>query len=84
MKDLNAFHNQTSEVLGEEFWQDMAGLIPNTRPRIDIYYTSTEVVVLVEIPDLHSQDQIGHAKTCLNEGHSSQISPWTAYRGAAD
>ncbi|WP_355327010.1 Hsp20/alpha crystallin family protein [Paenibacillus jiagnxiensis] len=83
MKDLSAFHNQASEVLGEEFWQDMAGLIPNTGPRIDIYYTSTEVVVLAEIPDLHSQDQIGillEGQTLVLEGEIPRLYPVTDNR----
>lgn len=83
IKDLSAFHNQASEVLGEEFWQDMAGLIPNTGPRIDIYYTSTEVVVLAEIPDLHSQDQIGillEGQTLVLEGEIPRLYPVTDNR----
>lgn len=83
MKDLNAFHHQASEVLGEEFWQDMAGLIPNTGPRIDIYHTSTAVVVLAEIPDLHSQDQIGillEGQTLVLEGEIPRLYPVTDNR----
>ncbi|PUA35058.1 Hsp20/alpha crystallin family protein [Paenibacillus elgii] len=51
-------HSQVGDVLGEDFWQEIAGLIPNTGPRIDIYYTQTTVVVLTELPGLQSADQI--------------------------
>ncbi|MCZ8511003.1 Hsp20/alpha crystallin family protein [Paenibacillus filicis] len=57
-KDRNAFHKQASEILGEEFWQEIAGLIPNTGPRIDMYHTGSAVIVLAELPGLESLDEI--------------------------
>lgn len=54
-KDL---FSQSVEVLGEEFWQDMGGLIPNTGPRMDVYHTVDTVVVLVEVPGLDKPEQI--------------------------
>ncbi|MBE1445623.1 Hsp20/alpha crystallin family protein [Paenibacillus sp. OAS669] len=59
MKEVHTFHKQASEVLGEEFWQDIAEMIPKTGPRVDIYHTHTAVVVLAEIPGLSSPDQLG-------------------------
>lgn len=56
--DWGLFQNQANQVLGEEFWSEIASLLPNTGPRVDIYYTSSAVVVLAEIPGLRSQEQI--------------------------
>ncbi|GGF98132.1 Hsp20/alpha crystallin family protein [Paenibacillus abyssi] len=83
MKEWNTFHNQAGEVLGEEFWQDIAGLIPNTSPRIDIYYTSATVVVLVELPGLQSPDQIAillEGQTLVMEGEIPRLYPVTDNR----
>jgi HSP20 family protein len=57
-QDWSNFHSDASQILGEEFWKDISELIPITGPRIDIYYTSTTVVVLVEVPGIQSPDQI--------------------------
>lgn len=83
MKDWNKFHNEALEVLGEEFWQDIAGLIPNNGPRIDIFYTSTKVFVLVEVPGLESPDQIGiclKGQTLVMEGEIPRLYPVTENR----
>jgi len=52
------FYTQASEVLGEEFWQEIGELLPNPGPRIDIYHTQTAVVVLAEMPGLQQTDQV--------------------------
>ncbi|MBB6669248.1 Hsp20/alpha crystallin family protein [Cohnella nanjingensis] len=52
------YYEQASEVLGEDFWQDIGQLIPVTGPRIDMYHTSSAVVVLAELPGLQTRDQI--------------------------
>ncbi|TJY44057.1 Hsp20/alpha crystallin family protein [Cohnella pontilimi] len=54
-KDL---FSQSVDVLGEDFWHEIGELIPNRGPRIDVYHTSTTVVVIAEIPGLDSPDQI--------------------------
>ncbi|CAM3823894.1 Hsp20/alpha crystallin family protein [Cohnella lubricantis] len=52
------FYTQASEVLGEDFWQEIGELLPNSGPRIDIYYTQQSVVVLAELPGLQRTDQV--------------------------
>ncbi|WP_282939529.1 Hsp20/alpha crystallin family protein [Paenibacillus sp. RC67] len=83
MKELHTFHKQASEVLGEEFWQDIADMIPNRGPRIDIYHTQTTVAVLAEIPGLSSPDQIGiflQGQTLVLEGEIPCMYPVTENR----
>jgi HSP20 family protein len=57
--DWKGLQAQASEVLGAEFWQDMASLIPITGPRIDMYETAKQLVIIVEVPGLTSREQIG-------------------------
>lgn len=52
------FYAQASEVLGEDFWQEIGELLPNAGPRIDIYHTQGTVVVLAELPGLQRTDQV--------------------------
>ncbi|KQX52020.1 Hsp20/alpha crystallin family protein [Paenibacillus sp. Root444D2] len=49
---------QAGDVLGPEFWQDIASIIPLTGPRVDMYETSQELVVVAEVPGLSSPEQI--------------------------
>jgi HSP20 family protein len=82
-KEMNSFYNESLEVLGEQFWQDIAELIPNTGPRIDIYYTPTKVFVLAELPGLDSQNQIGivlSGQTLIIEGEIPRLYPVTENR----
>ncbi|WP_123041070.1 Hsp20/alpha crystallin family protein [Cohnella candidum] len=53
------FYSQASQVLGEDFWQEISGLIPVPGPRVDVYHDTTAVFVLAELPGLLSADQIG-------------------------
>jgi HSP20 family protein len=79
---IDLFH-QSVEVLGEDFWQDISDLIPNTGPRIDIYYTPTAVVVLVEVPGLDNPDQIEiqlEGQTLIVEGEIPCVYPVTDNR----
>lgn len=54
----NAIQNKANKALGDDFWHDISRLIPNPGPRMDIYETSEEVVVIVELPGLASLDSI--------------------------
>lgn len=56
--DWNSIQTKVDQVLGEEFWQDIAEMIPILGPRIDVYETKREVVVLVELPNLESTEDI--------------------------
>lgn len=50
--------NQADQVLGEDFWSDIAGLVPNHGPRIDVYQTSSEFVIVVELSGIKSPDEV--------------------------
>ncbi|MGG1514164.1 Hsp20/alpha crystallin family protein [Paenibacillus oryzisoli] len=56
--DWKGLTAQAGDVLGPEFWQDIASIIPLTGPRIDMYETLQEVVVVAELPGLSSPEQI--------------------------
>lgn len=80
IKDWDALQRQAGEVLGEEFWQDFAGLIPVRGPRIDMYYTSVSVVVLAEMPGLQSADNIAvylDGQSLVMEGEIPRLYPVT-------
>lgn len=50
--------NQTGFSLDDSFWEDISGLIPSLGPRIDVYQTRDEVVVVIELPGADSPDKI--------------------------
>lgn len=52
------FYAQASEVLGDDFWQEIGELLPSSGPRIDIYYTQQTVFVLAELPGLQRTDEV--------------------------
>lgn len=56
--DWKGLHAQAGDVLGPDFWQDIAGLLPLSGPRIDMYETGSEVVVVVEVPGLLSSEHV--------------------------
>ncbi len=56
--DWNSIQTKVDQVLGDEFWQDIAEMIPVLGPRIDVYETKREVVVIVELPGLHSTEDL--------------------------
>ncbi|SDN31575.1 HSP20 family protein [Paenibacillus sp. yr247] len=56
--DWKGLSAQAGDVLGPEFWQDIASIIPLTGPRIDMYETPQELVVVAEVPGLSSPEQI--------------------------
>lgn len=56
--DWKGLTAQAGDVLGPEFWQDIASIIPLTGPRIDMYETQQELVVVAEVPGLSAPEQI--------------------------
>ncbi|KQL21574.1 Hsp20/alpha crystallin family protein [Cytobacillus solani] len=46
------------DVLGKEFWNDIQQLFPKKGPLIDMYETEHEGIILVELPGLHSINDI--------------------------
>ncbi len=70
-------------MLGEQFWDDIAELIPNKGPNIDIYYTRAKVYVIAEIPGLESPDQLQISlagQTLEIEGDIPRLYPVTEHR----
>jgi HSP20 family protein len=49
---------QAAQTLGDEFWEDIANLVPKRGPRIDVFHTAQEVFVIVELPGLPSAEHI--------------------------
>jgi HSP20 family protein len=47
-----------AEVLGNDFWQNLMGMIPNFGPRVDAYETKRRIVVVVEAPGIKRPDQL--------------------------
>ncbi|KRF35833.1 Hsp20/alpha crystallin family protein [Paenibacillus sp. Soil787] len=56
--DWKGLSAQAGDVLGPEFWQDIASIIPLTGPRVDMYETPQELVVVAEVPGLSSPEHI--------------------------
>ncbi|MBD0379822.1 Hsp20/alpha crystallin family protein [Paenibacillus sedimenti] len=56
--DWKGLHAQAGDVLGPDFWQDIASIIPLTGPRVDMYETPQELVIVAEVPGLSSPEQI--------------------------
>lgn len=50
--------NHTRQAIGDQFWNDMAQMLPFQGPRADMYETSEELVVIVELPGLSSIDKV--------------------------
>lgn len=49
---------QAGRVLGERFWNDIAGILPRPGPSLDLYETTTYVVAAIELPGLRLPDRI--------------------------
>lgn len=46
------------DVLGKDFWNDIQQLFPKKGPLIDMYETENEGIILVEMPGVHSMNDI--------------------------
>ncbi|RKN86396.1 Hsp20/alpha crystallin family protein [Paenibacillus ginsengarvi] len=42
--------SQADRTLGEQFWNDISGLIPNAQPRADVFQTEDRFIVVIELP----------------------------------
>ncbi|UUZ95345.1 Hsp20/alpha crystallin family protein [Paenibacillus sp. P25] len=76
--EWNTLQTQVGGVLGEDFWQDIAKILPNSGPRVDIYYTSNTVVVLAELPGLNDPNLIDirlQGQTLVIEGELPRLYP---------
>jgi HSP20 family protein len=53
-----ALKQRSQDTLGDEFWKDMANLLPNQGPKADLYQTETHLVAVLELPGLARADQV--------------------------
>lgn len=49
---------RSHEALGEEFWQDIANLLPNQGPKADLYQVGPQLVAVLELPGLVHTEQV--------------------------
>ncbi|WP_058303361.1 Hsp20/alpha crystallin family protein [Gorillibacterium timonense] len=49
---------QAVQVLGEDFWDDLAGLWPDAGPRMDLYRDGQELVAVFELPGIAGPEAI--------------------------
>ena len=56
--DWKTLQAQAGDVLGSDFWQEIAGMLPLSGPRLDVYETSRELVIVAELPGLSSPEEI--------------------------
>jgi HSP20 family protein len=56
--DWKSMQKQANQVLGDDFWDDIVNIIPNLGPRVDVYQTNQEVVVVIELPGLFSPNEV--------------------------
>ncbi|MBP2243220.1 HSP20 family protein [Cytobacillus eiseniae] len=54
------------DVLGQEFWNDFQQLFPKKGPLIDLYELPDEGIILVELPGLHSIQDIKIKQSGMN------------------
>ena len=56
--EWKGMHEKAQQILGEDFWHEINKMIPKQGPPIDMYKTEEQVVVVVEVPGLISQDKL--------------------------
>jgi len=49
---------QAVQVLGEEFWDDLAGIWPDASPRMDLYRDGGELVAVFELPGIAEPEAV--------------------------
>ncbi|MDF2721244.1 MAG: molecular chaperone [Paenibacillus sp.] len=50
--------SQADRTLGDHFWSDLSGLLPNAQPRADVYQTEHTFVVIIEVPGVNVEQSI--------------------------
>lgn len=53
-----SIEKEAGKILGEDFWQDLGGLVPNPGPRVDAFEINHYVYVIMELPGLPNVDGI--------------------------
>ncbi|WP_163538700.1 Hsp20/alpha crystallin family protein [Gracilibacillus sp. YIM 98692] len=72
--------DEAKDVLGEEFWSDFQNLFPKNGPNVDLYETQTEGTLLLDLPGLHSIEDIDLKKNGTNliiTGNIPDLTPKT-------
>jgi len=44
--------------LGEDFWSDLEKEVPDSVPKVDVYHTRSEVIVLVDLPGMEDLSRL--------------------------
>lgn len=52
------WRQQAVQVLGEEFWDDLAGIWPDAGPRMDLYREGEDLVAVFELPGIAEPEAI--------------------------
>lgn len=50
--------SQADRTLGDQFWNDISGLIPTSQPRTDVYQTDDRLFVVIELPGCKADEAI--------------------------
>ncbi|MDF2719495.1 MAG: hypothetical protein K0R28_6420 [Paenibacillus sp.] len=50
--------SQSDRTLGDQFWNDISGLIPNSQPRTDVYLTDDRLIVVIELPGCKVEETV--------------------------
>ncbi|MDM5200268.1 Hsp20/alpha crystallin family protein [Fictibacillus enclensis] len=56
--DWASIQEKVDGVLGHDFWQDLNRVVPKRTACSDFYETETEGHIIVELPGLHSQEDL--------------------------
>lgn len=54
---------QAMEVLGEDFWEDLAGILPQQTPRTDIYRHGDQLIAVMELAGVAEPESLGVSLT---------------------
>ncbi|MCL6459885.1 MAG: Hsp20/alpha crystallin family protein [Gorillibacterium sp.] len=49
---------QAVQVLGEDFWDDLAGVLPSPGPRTDLYRYDGQLIAVMELPGVVAPDSL--------------------------
>ncbi|MFB8424369.1 Hsp20/alpha crystallin family protein [Priestia megaterium] len=56
--DWGSIQHKVEDMLGNHFWSDLNHILPKRFPNVDLYETDKEGVIVVEVPGLHSTNDI--------------------------
>lgn len=50
--------SQADRTLGDQFWNDISGLLPNSQPRTDVFQTADRLFVVIELPGCKADEAV--------------------------